>query len=84
MRIQHHVSKLFARRHTHDPGMGVKVQNNIFLKVVIAYQINGNGAYNTMRAQTPSLHTPSTPGPKVNGIFTDICHVAYQIKGNGT
>ena len=49
----------------------------------VAYQIKGNGAQRTMKANMLSLHTLTTPGVGSKGLsfFYKSDHVAYQIKG---
>ena len=48
----------------------------------VAYQIKGNRAQSTMKANMLSLHTPTTPGMGSKGVFffSKSGHVAYQIK----
>ena len=48
-------------------------------------QIKGNGTYSTMQVHILSLHTTSATGvgTKVQNIFSECSHAAYQIKGNG-
>ena len=51
----------------------------------VAYQIEGNEAYNSMQANILPLHTTLTPGMGSKGqfFFSESSHVAYQINGNG-
>ena len=43
--MKQHGSKYFARRHTLDPGCGVKRSKHFFAEGShVAYQIKGNGA----------------------------------------
>ena len=49
----------------------------------VEYQIKGNRAQSTMKANMLSLHTPTTPGVGSKGLyffFSKSGHVAYQIK----
>ena len=56
--MQQHGSKYFARRHTLDPGMGLKGQNIFFSESShVTYQIKGNGMESTLKANILSLHT---------------------------
>ena len=64
---------------------GVKRSNYIFSKSShVAYQIKGDGAQSTIKANMLSLHTPTTPGVGSKGLFlfffSKSGQVAYQIK----
>ena len=63
-------------------GVGSKGQTISFSESVhVAYQIKGNRAQSTMKANMLSLHTPATPGWGQKVIFfSKSGHVAYQIK----
>ena len=64
-------------------------QNETFSKYMygqIAYQIEGNDAYNNMVANILRADTPSAPGlgSKCQSSFSpESSYVAYQFKGNG-
>ena len=72
--------------HTLNPVGGVKRSNYIFLWKYnhVAYQIKGNWAQSTMKANMLYLHTPTTPGVgsecHIIFFFSKSGHVAYQIK----
>ena len=64
-------------------GVGSKGQTISFPESShVAYQIKGNLAQSTMKADMLSLHTPTTPGVGSKGHFfsSKSVHVAYQIK----
>ena len=58
-------------------GVGSNGQNSFF----VAYQIEGNEAYNSMLVNSLPYHTLSIPGVKTF-FFSAGGHVAYQIKEN--
>ena len=82
--MQQHDSKCFARRHTLDPGGGVKTF--FFLKVVLLHiKCKGNGAKSTTQAHILSLHTHLTLEVGSEGqnncvFFSESSHVVYQTK----
>ena len=68
--------------HVANVGLGSKCQTISFSESShVAYQIKGNRAQSTMKANILSLHTPSTLGygQKVF-FFSKSGHVGYQIK----
>ena len=61
-------------------GMGSKGQTMYFCESShVAYQIKGNWAQSTMKANMLSLHTPTTPMSDYF-FFTKSGLVAYQVK----
>ena len=66
-------------------GVGSKGQTIYFCESThVAYQIKGNWAQSTMKANMLYLRTPTTPGGGVKRsyyfFFSKSGHVAYQIK----
>ena len=71
------VANIFSDRHTIDPGVGSKGQTIYICESShVAYQIQGNRAYSTMKANILSLHTPTTPGLGSKGHIFSFLKVA--------
>ena len=81
--MHEHGSRYFARRHTLDPGGGVKSSKHFFLKVVMYHN-----RLKEMEHRAPCKHTscpyihhrPLGCGKNMKTVFfSESNHVAYQI-----
>ena len=75
------VANILSTEHPRPRGWGQKVKLFLFSESShVAYQIKGNLAQSTMKANMLSLYTPTTPGMGSKGHFFKSSLVTYQIK----
>ena len=82
--MQQHGSKYFAHRHTVEPHGGVKRSNHFFTESShVAYQIKGNLAKSTVKANILSIHTASIDpwgGVKCQFFFLKVVILYIKLK----